>query len=338
MQSASKPEHRHKDDVLKQRVQQIIVSCSVLIMICKFGAFFITNSVGILTDAMESIVNVIAGLVTLYSLYLAAKPKDKKHPFGYGKIELISASVEGILILMAGFFIIFTGIRRLFEPAEIAKLDIGIIVVAVAGAANYLLGWWGIRVGKRHDSIALIAGGKHLQSDTYSSIGLVLGLILLYATKINWIDSALALIFGSIIAVTGIGILRKTVANLMDSANKGYLEKMLAAVTDVKKPEWIDIHDLKIIKYGSNFYIDCDLTVPWYYTVARGYEAVEELKDVIRKGFSDRITLSVHLDPCMERHCSHCMVSDCPYRRQPFVAPLTYTLDDLTETGEERNE
>lgn len=307
-------------------------------MICKFGAFFITNSVGILTDAMESIVNVIAGLVTLYSLYLAAKPRDRKHPFGYGKIELISASVEGMLIMAAGFFIIFAGIKRLFVPDEIGKLDIGIIVVAIAGAANFLLGWWSIRSGKKHDSIALIAGGKHLKSDTYSSIGLVSGLILLYITKISWIDSVLALIFGSIIVVTGIGILRKTVANLMDAADKGYLEKMLAAVSDVKNPEWIDIHNLKIIKYGSNFFIDCDLTLPWYHTIARGHKAAEELQEVIRKGFSDRIIISVHLDPCMEKHCEHCTVRDCPYRRQPFVAPLNYTLDDITETNEERNE
>ena len=187
------------EDALKQRIQRWIVCGSVAIMAGKFLAFWLTNSVGILTDAVESIVNVTAGFISLYSLYLAAKPKDAGHPFGHGKVELISASIEGLLIIIAGGVIIFEGVRRLFEPAEIAKLDIGIIVVAAAGAMNYLMGWYSIRMGRRYNSIALIAGGKHLQSDTYSTIGLAIGLILLYITRIGWIDSALALIFGAII-------------------------------------------------------------------------------------------------------------------------------------------
>ena len=220
------------EDALKQRIQRWIVCGSVAIMAGKFLAFWLTNSVGILTDAVESIVNVTAGFISLYSLYLAAKPKDAGHPFGHGKVELISASIEGLLIIIAGGVIIFEGVRRLFEPAEIAKLDIGIIVVAAAGAMNYLMGWYSIRMGRRYNSIALIAGGKHLQSDTYSTIGLAIGLILLYITRIGWIDSALALIFGAIIILTGISILRRTVADLMDEADKQYLEKMLETISE----------------------------------------------------------------------------------------------------------
>eukprot|EP00825_Cyclidium_porcatum_P004956 TRINITY_DN12366_c0_g1_i2.p5 TRINITY_DN12366_c0_g1~~TRINITY_DN12366_c0_g1_i2.p5 ORF type:complete len:166 (+),score=22.51 TRINITY_DN12366_c0_g1_i2:1601-2098(+) len=121
-----------KQDLIKQKVQGWIVLFSLLILIGKFIAFYVTNSVGILTDAMESIVNVIAGLISFISLRYAAKPKDKGHPFGHGKIELISASIEGLLIMIAGGMIIYEGIRRLFEPATIGKLDIGIAVVAVA--------------------------------------------------------------------------------------------------------------------------------------------------------------------------------------------------------------
>ena len=194
---------------LKQKVQTVIVSCSVILMTGKFIAFFMTNSVGILTDAMESIVNVAAGFIGLYSLHLAAKPKDEGHPFGHGKIELISASIEGLLIILAGVLIVFEGIKRLFIPSVIEKLDIGIYIIAGAGIINYLLGYYSIRTGKKYDSIALVAGGKHLQSDTYSSIGLIIGLILMYITRIRWIDSALALIFGTIIIFTGISILKK---------------------------------------------------------------------------------------------------------------------------------
>jgi cation diffusion facilitator family transporter len=263
-----------KEDLIKQKVQGWIVSFSLLILIGKFIAFFLTNSVGILTDAMESIVNVIAGLISFLSLRYAARPKDKGHPFGHGKIELISASIEGLLIMIAGGMIIFEGIKRLFEPATIGKLDIGIAVVAVAGLMNYVMGWYSIRMGKKYSSIALVAGGKHLQSDTYSTIGLVIGLTLLYFTGLKWIDSALALIFGSIIVVTGILILRKTVANLIDKADDEVLRKMLEVISTARKPEWVDIHNMKIIKYGSCLFVDCDLTLPWFYNITEGIRHV----------------------------------------------------------------
>lgn len=137
----------NSEDAIKQKVQRWIVCGSAAIMLGKFIAFWVTNSVGILTDAMESIVNVIAGFISLYSLYWAAKPKDAEHPFGHGKVELISASIEGLLIMVAGGIIIFEGIRRLFNPSEIGQLDIGIIVVASAGVLNYLMGAYSIHMG-----------------------------------------------------------------------------------------------------------------------------------------------------------------------------------------------
>ena len=303
-------EIREKEQV-KQRVQRRIVLCSVMLMAGKFAAYFLTNSVGVLTDAMESIVNVTAGLISLYSLYRAARPADRNHPFGYGKIELISASIEGLMILLAGAAIVYEGIRRLFVPSQIEQLDTG---------------------------IAIVAGGRHLQSDTYSTIGLVAGLVLLYVTRIGWIDSALAMLFGGIIAWTGISILRKTASDLMDTADERYLEKMLETVSRRPRPDWIDIHNLKIIRYGSYAYIDCDLTLPWYYTVRQGHKACEELKRVIEQSFSDRVLFSVHSDPCEERHCNHCSVEECPYRREAFAGPLVYTLRELTENDEQRSE
>lgn len=326
------------ENLIKQKVQGWIVSISLLILIGKFIAFFVTNSVGILTDAMESIVNVVAGLISFFSLRYAAKPKDKGHPFGHGKIELISASVEGLLIMIAGGLIIVEGIRRLFEPSTIGKLDIGIAVVAIAGIINYIMGWYSVRMGKKYDSIALVAGGKHLQSDTYSTIGLVIGLFLLYFTGLKWIDSALALIFGSIIVVTGILILRKTVANLIDKADEDVLKKMLEVTSNCKKPEWVDIHNMKVIKYGSNLFVDCDLTLPWFFNIEEGHRACEELRSILSSKNSDRVLVSIHSDPCKEEHCEHCLMKDCVYRKTPFVAPLSLTMEDITASDEERKE
>lgn len=327
----------NSENIIKQRVQTWIIAIGVLLLAGKFIAFYLTNSVGILTDAMESIVNVLAGVISLYSLRMAAKPKDEGHPFGHGKSELISASIEGIMIIFAGGMIVWEGLGRLASPEMPSKLDVGIYVIAAAGVVNYLMGWYSIRIGKRHNSMALIAGGKHLQSDTYSTIGLIVGLILLYVTEIPWIDSALALIFGSIIIWTGIGILRKTVANLMDKADHKLLEDILQTVNDHRQIDWIDIHNTKMIRYGSYFYIDCDLTMPWYYNIRQGHDTCDSLKNVILSHYSDRVLVSVHSDSCDSRHCVGCSVVSCTQRvkEQLFTSPIT--ILELTESDEERD-
>lgn len=326
------------EDILKQRIQLWIVSFSLIILTGKFIAFYITNSVGILTDAMESIVNIVAGIISLFSLRWAARPKDKGHPFGHGKIELISASIEGLLIAIAGGMIIYEGIQRLFTPSPVGKLDIGIIVVAIAGLINYLMGWYSVKMGKKYQSMALIAGGRHLQSDTYSTIGLVIGLLLLYYTKILWIDSALALIFGTIIIWTGISILRKTIATLLDKADNDILLSMAECINNNRRPDWIDIHNTKAIKYGSYLYIDCDLTLPWYYNLIESHQACESLEHTLAARFSDKIQISIHSDPCCMKHCEHCLVNSCTSRKTPFVMLEKINLLNMTESDEDRNE
>ena len=275
------------ENKLKQRVQRNILTVSVLILVGKFIAYYLTNSVGVLTDAMESIVNVVAGAISLFSLCLSEKPKDQNHPFGHGKIELISASIEGILISIAGGMIIYEGVKRLLVPTDIQKIDVGIYIIAVSGLLNYLMGWYSITVGKKYDSIALVAGGKHLQSDTYSTIGLVAGLVLLYFTGIAWIDSAMALIFGSVIIITGISILRKTTDNLLDKADINLLADLADTLNRNRKPEWIDIHNVKVLKSGNSLYMDCDLTIPWYYNIEQGHKIGARLQEAMKAKYSD---------------------------------------------------
>lgn len=326
-----------KEEVLKQRVQQKILLLSFLILVGKFIAYWLTASVGILTDALESIVNVAAGAMSLYALYWSARPKDKSHPFGHGKVELLSASVEGIMISMAGLMIIYEGIKRLFFPVEVQRLDVGIIIVAVSGLLNYVMGWYSIRTGKRYSSVALVAGGKHLQSDTYSTIGLVVGLLLLYFTHIAWIDSALALLFGGIIIATGISILRKTTANLLDKADEELLRQLAETLNEKRGPEWIDIHNTKVIKYGNFLYMDCDLTVPWYYTIEEGHKVGDRLKAVLESRFADRIQLTIHLDPCniFDRSRCDCCPLECKYRKEAFKQLETIGFDSFVRLEKE---
>lgn len=327
-------------DQIKLKVQKRIVLVSFVILIAKFIAYYVTHSVGVLTDALESIVNVVAGAVSLYSLHLAMQPQDRNHPFGHGKIELISASSEGILIIIAGIMIIYEAVKRLLFPIEIQKLDIGIYIIAFSGVINYLLGTYSIRTGKKHNSVALVAGGKHLHSDTYSTIGLVIGLLALFFTKISWIDSALALLFGGIIIFTGISILRQTITGLVDHADEQLLGEMVTVLNENRQPEWIDIHNTKIIKSGNYLYIDCDLTVPWYYTVEAGHNLGSQLKDVLNQKYGNRIQLTIHIDPCnitQTCKCEKCMLVKCPHRQKPFTQQQNMDILSFTNTELEKS-
>lgn len=327
------------EDELKQRVQGWIVLISTLILIGKFTAYWLTNSVGVLTDAMESIVNVAAGAIGLYSLRWSAKPKDKGHPFGHGKMEQVSASIEGILITFAGGLIVYEGICHLFSPATIQKLDVGIYIVAVSGLLNYLMGWYSVRIGKKYNSMALIAGGKHLQSDTYSTIGLVAGLLVLYFTKIAWIDSLLAFLFGGIIIFTGISILRKTIANLLDKADEALLAELAEVLNQHRMPAWIDIHNTKVIKYGHCLYMDCDLTLPWFYTIEEGHREAAYLKQILEDKYPHRILLTVHLDPCNifeHSRCDVCACKECKDRKAKLREREKITLHTFVESGSEK--
>ena len=147
-------------------MQKWITVISVLLLLVKFIAYYITHSVSILTDALESIVNVVAGFIGLYSLYIASKPRDLDHPYGHGKAEFISAAVEGTLITTAGLFIIYRAIKSFIEPVSLQKLDYGIYLVGLTALINFLMGTLGVVKGKRNNSMALIASGKHLQTDS----------------------------------------------------------------------------------------------------------------------------------------------------------------------------
>lgn len=320
---------------LKFKIQRIIAILSSIIFIGKLIAYYLTNSVGILTDALESTVNVATGFLSLYAIYISIKPKDEDHPFGHGKAEFLSASVEGFLIMIAGLVINYEAIKRLFIPAEVSQLDIGIYIVAIAGLMNYLIGWYSIKIGKNNNSIALISGGKHLQSDTYSSIGLVIGLILLYFTQLAWLDSLIALIFGTIIIITGLKILKETTSHLMDEADFKLIEQFGKIIDNQKSDAWIDIHNFKLVKYGDVLHINCDLVLPWNMHLSDAHHEGEKLRDLLVANSPEDIVFNLHTDECFKKYCKNCKKVDCDERTADFETQLNFDIKRFTKENSE---
>ena len=311
------------------QVQKWVAAISVLLLVAKFIAYYITHSVSILTDALESIVNVAAGFIGLYSLYVAAKPRDIDHPYGHGKAEFLSAAVEGTLITSAGAIIIYKAIRSLISPTELQKLDYGIYLVAAAAAINFIVGLVTETKGKKSNSLALIASGKHLKSDSYSTLGIIAGLILIYFTGYKWIDPVVAIIFGVIIIYTGYKILRRSIAGIMDEADIELLKRIVDLLNNNKRENWVDLHNLRVIKYGSVLHIDCHLTVPWYLNVHEAHTEVEALSSPVRNEFGESVELFVHVDGCLPFSCKVCNKQNCNERKHNFEKRIDWTLENV---------
>lgn len=311
------------------RVQKWVAATSLLLLLAKLLAYYLTHSVAILTDALESIVNVVAGFLGLYSLQLSAKPRDAEHPYGHGKVEFLSAAVEGVMITLASIFILVESVRSLITPAPLQRLDWGILLIAGTGVINFALGRWCVRIGRRNNSLALLASGKHLLSDTYTTAGILIGLVVLYVTKIQWLDSAVAIAFAGIIFYTGFRIVRTSIAGIMDERDKGLLRKVVEALDEKRSKNWVDIHNVRIIKYGSTLHIDCHLTVPWYLNVHEAHEEIDKLGNLVREQFGDAIELFVHSDACLPTSCAICIKDDCPVRYHPFQRRIKWTVQNM---------
>lgn len=311
------------------QVQKWVAVLSVVLLTAKIIAYYLTQSVAILTDALEGIVNVVAGFFGLYSLHLSAKPRDADHPYGHGKIEFISAGIEGAMIFIAGALILFEAIKNLVSPADISRLDTGIIIISITAVANYIIGSICIRTGKKNNSLALTASGRHLLTDTYTTVGILIGLMLIFLTGLEWIDSAVALLFSFIILYTGFRIIRKSLAGIMDERDNALLKQMIELLDKNRSRNWVDLHNLRIIKYGSVLHIDCHLTVPWYLNVHEAHAEIDTLKKIIQDEFGDSIEFFVHSDGCLPISCPICIKDDCPVRYHDFKRRIKWTVDNI---------
>jgi divalent metal cation (Fe/Co/Zn/Cd) transporter len=177
--------------------------------------------------------------------------------------------------------------------------------------------------------MALMASGKHLQVDTYSTAAIIVGLGMMLLTKLFWLDKAIAGVMGLFIIYNGYKIIRSSLAGIMDEADTELLDKFIAVLNDKKQENWIDLHNLRVIKYGSLLHVDCHFTVPWFLNVHEAHNEIDALASLIQEEFGDRIELFVHTDGCLPFSCSICSKLDCTVRQHPFEHKVAWTMENL---------
>lgn len=311
--------------------QRMVAIIGIILFVGKILAWKLTRSDAVFSDAMESIVNIIAAFMGLYSLYLAAKPKDADHPYGHGKVEFVTSGIEGALIIIAGVIIIVQSITSLINGNIPEKLDWGILIVAITAIVNYILGYISYRKGVKENSLVLQSSGKHLQSDTFSTIGIVFSLILVYITKLYWVDAAVAIIFGTYIMFIGYKIIRKALSGIMDEADLGMLSRIAEFLNHNRKPEWIDIHNMRIQQHGSGLHIDAHLTLPWYFELRKAHEEMEQVYRLIAENTDRNVEFNFHLDDCKPISCEICELWECPVRGRNFVKKIVWNEKNISQ-------
>jgi cation diffusion facilitator family transporter len=316
---------------LKQRLILLSFIASILLTGVKFFAYYITSSNAILSDALESIINVIASGFAFYSIYLSAQPKDRNHPYGHGKVEFFSAGVEGALIIIASIFISYEAIQKLINPEPIQNLAQGSGFILFTIIVNTAIGYKLLVEGKKANSLALVADGRHLMTDSISSVVLVLSVGLIMLTGYVWIDSIASLLFGLFLAYNGYQLASRSVAGLMDAVDDVLMEKVVQTLTDNKKADWIDVHNLRVQQYGSDLHIDCHLTLPYYWELQKVHETIHTFEDILKSSHTGETEVFVHADPCLYQCCYFCRIADCPVRAHAFVQDIDWDAAKLVK-------
>lgn len=317
-----------------RRGAYISLSVSTILLAVKFVAYYLTGSQAILSDALESIVNVTAATLALFIVYISTKPADRDHPYGHGKAEYFSSVFEGALISFAAIMIFIESIDAIIRGRPLMRLDTGLVLITGAGIANALLGFYLIRLGKIHHSVALISSGKHVLSDFYTSGAVIVGLILVRLTGLTWLDPAAALFVGVILAWTGFHIVRDAIHALMDAEDATLITSLGQHFSAARTTGIIRIHHARVIRSGSYHHIDAHVVVPEYWDVLTAHDETNRFEAKVIERYGHEGEIHFHIDPCRRVYCHSCDMPRCDVRREEFQQVIPFTFAELTSPTE----
>jgi cation diffusion facilitator family transporter len=305
---------------IRRRIKAISIALfiGVLMLIAKIGAYFLTSSAAILSDALESVVHIFATSIAFYSIIVSSRPPDRNHPYGHGKVEFFSAGLEGMLIILAALVIIFESVRGMIVGRELQNLDWGMYIIAGASVVNLFLGMYLIRTGKKTDSLTLIADGKHVLTDFYTSGGVIAGLLIVYFTGWELLDPLVAIAVALNILYSGSKLIRQSVGGLMNESDTELLGDVVNRLNEHKRDPWIDIHQLRSWQSGDRHYIDFHLTMPYYWDVQTSHDEQLKVADSLKDLMDGKAEVLIHVDPCEPACCKFCMMGTCHVRKEEF--------------------
>jgi len=318
------------DRAERLRAGLVSLAVSVLLLAVKFLGYRWTRSAAVLSDALESIVNVAAALFAVTSLAIATRPADSNHPYGHGKVEFLSSAFEGGLIAFAALLIVYQAGETLLSGSELRALDAGLALMAVAAVGNALLGAYLLRVGRRARSPALEADAQHVLGDVWTTVGVCAGLALVWATGIESIDPLVAALVGLHLAVVGFGLVRQSIGALLDETDPALLRKLADAIAAIEVPGVIAVHRLRAIRVGGAVHVDAHVVVPRFWQVSAGHEVALRFEEEVARRLEREAELEIHIDPCTSAYCAGCSVEPCPVRAHPFVRAPAPTVAELT--------
>jgi cation diffusion facilitator family transporter len=289
---------------VRVRAALLSVAVGLLLLALKFGAYLLTGSAAILSDAAESVVNILAANIALISLIIAARPPDEGHQYGHGKAEYVSSASEGAMIVLAGVLVVINAARRLLRPAPLAYLPLGVGLVALAALANYLVARWLLRVSRERDSAALEADARHLFADVLTSVGVIIGLGGQVFTGVIWVDPVVGLLVGGHILRMGGQVYESSLAGLMDTRLPADEESQIRDILADHAEEIVDYHALRTRKAGSDRFIDLHLVLHRTLSVGQAHGLCDDLEAHIHQALP-RTDITIHVEPCGPT-CARC--------------------------------
>ena len=315
------------------KAQYYLTALTVVVFALKMVVFFMTHALSVLSDTLESVVNIIATLVGSYSMYIASKPKDKDHPYGHGKAEFVSSAFQGSLIIGVGCLILYQSIQSYFNPGTLHNLGNGFWLLIIIAIINITTALFVMHMGKKNNSSTLKTSGKLFLIDFFTTFSVAAGLLILIVTGIQKVDAIIAALLGVWVLYDGYKILRASLAGIMDEADMALLENVIEELDANRNNNWIDLHNLRVIKYGPLLHIDCHLTMPWYLNVHEAHRVMDQFTDLIKSKFGDSVEFFIHIDGCMPFSCAICTLDQCEKRQTPFKQKLKWTMENvLTNT------
>ena len=320
-----------EDSRVRMRAGVLSLVVSVVLLGAKYQAYLLTESTAILSDALESIVNVVAAVFALGGLIFAGRPADRNHPYCHGKIEFFSAAFEGGLIAFAAVVIVYQVVESLLRGAEPRRLGSGLLIVLSTGLVNLALGWYLVRTGRRHSSLTLVADGQHVLSDFYTSSGIVVGLLLVRITGAAWLDPLVAAVVALNLMWTGVRLVRHAAGGLLDEEDTPLLARLLEVLRGHVGQGVIRVHHLRAIRAGRFHHVDAHLVVPEFWTMDEAHELAEDLARRVIDEVGVEGELVFHTDPCHRVYCRMCDLDGCPVRREPFAARPLLTLEEAVQ-------